>query len=108
MTINESIVLVRFPEAGRAYQALSELRQLDAGLTGLSVRSAALLERRRFDATVERQPTSAVTAEMEAAAAAFEAAQKEANRVLRERKGAEFRAKVDERVDTVKEKLHIG
>ncbi|MEJ1110871.1 MULTISPECIES: hypothetical protein [unclassified Kribbella] len=203
MTINKSIAVVRFSEASQAYQALSELRQLDAGLTGLEVRSAALLERRpdgtlrmpeggdstigvgtttgglvgmligvlggplgvllgfgtgalvggvvdidrvtkvdgtlallsreiapgitvliletaettavpldqlaaRFDATVERQPTSAVIAEVEAAAEAAEAAQKEANRVLRERNRAEFRAKVDERVDAVKEKLHIG
>ena len=203
MTVNESIILIRFPEAGRAYQMLSELRQLDAGLSGLDVRSAALLERRpdgtlrvpeggdasigagtatgglvgmligvlggplgvllgfgsgvlvggafdidratsvdgtlaflsreitpgstaliieaaettpvpldqlavRFDATVERQPTAAVRAEVEAAADAAEVAQKEANRVLRERKRAEFRAKADERVGAVKEKLHIG
>jgi uncharacterized membrane protein len=46
MTVNESTLLVRFPEAGPAYQALSELQQLDAALTGLDVRSAALLERR--------------------------------------------------------------
>ena len=203
MTINKSIAVVRFPEASQAYQALSELRQLDAGLTGMELRSAALLERRpdgtlrmpeggdasigagtttgglvgmligvlggplgvllgfgtgalvggvvdidrvtkvdgtlallsreiapgstvlilevaettpvpldqlaaRFDATVERQPASAVIAEVEAAAEATEAAQKEANRVLRERNRAEFRAKVDERVDAVKEKLHIS
>ena len=203
MTVNKSIALVRFPEAGQAYQALSELRQLDAGLSGLEVRSAALMERQpdgtlrmpeggdasigvgtaagglvgmlvgvlggplgvllgfgtgalvggvvdinrvtkvdgtlallsreiapgstvliieaaettpvpldqlaaRFDATVERQSTSAVIAEVEAAGEAAQAAQKEANRVLRERKHTEFRAKADERVGAVKEKLHIG
>ena len=202
MTTTESIILIRFPEPSPAYQALSEVRQLDAGLTSVDVRSAALLERRvdgtlhmpeggdasigagtaigglvgmlvgvlggplglllgfgtgalvggvfdieratnvdgtlallsrqippgstvliieaaettpepldqlaaRLDATVERQPTSAVAAEVEAAAEAAEAAQKEANRVLRERKLAEFRTKVDERVDAVKEKLHL-
>lgn len=34
-------------------------------------------------------------------------AQKEANRVLRERKRAELRAKLDERVRAAKQKLHI-
>jgi uncharacterized membrane protein len=196
-------ILIRFPEASRAYQALSELRHLDAGLTSLDIRSAALLERRpdgtlhmpelgddtigagattggvvgmligmlsgplglllgfgtgalvggvfdlerattvdgalallsreippgstvvileaaettpevvdrlavRYAATVERQPTPAVIAEVEAAAEAAEAAQKEANRVLRERKLVELRAKLDERVEAVKEKLHVG
>jgi hypothetical protein len=46
--------------------------------------------------------------EVEAAAAAAEAAQKEANRVLRERKLAEIKAKVEVKVDAVKEKLHHG
>jgi uncharacterized membrane protein len=58
----------------------------------------------RFNATIERQPAAQVAVEVEAAAAAAEAAQKEANRVLRERKLAEIKAKVD----AVKEKLHHG
>jgi uncharacterized membrane protein len=62
----------------------------------------------RFGATVERQPAAQVTAEVEAADAAAEAAQKEANRVLRERKRTEAKAKIDEKVDAVKEKLHRG
>jgi uncharacterized membrane protein len=62
----------------------------------------------RFDAIVERQPATQVAVEVEAAGAAAEAAQKEANRVLRERKRAEAKAKIDEKVDAVKEKLHHG
>jgi hypothetical protein len=42
----ESIILIRFADAGRAYQAFSELRHLDAGLGSLDIRSAALLQRR--------------------------------------------------------------
>ena len=62
----------------------------------------------RFDATIERQPAAEVSAEVEAAAEASEAAQREADRILRERNRAEFRAKVDDRIDVVKEKLHLG
>jgi uncharacterized membrane protein len=62
----------------------------------------------RFGATIERQPAAQVAVEVEAAEAAAEAAQKEANRVLRERKRAEAKAKIDEKVDAVKEKLHLG
>jgi uncharacterized membrane protein len=60
----------------------------------------------RFQATVERQPAAQVAVEVEAAEAAAEAAQKEANRVLRERKRAGAKAKIDDKVDAVKEKLH--
>jgi hypothetical protein len=60
----------------------------------------------RYGATVERQPAEQVAAEVEAADAAAEAAQKEADRVLRESKRAETKAKIDEKVDAVKEKLH--
>ncbi|MEU7908311.1 DUF1269 domain-containing protein [Actinoplanes sp. NPDC049118] len=60
----------------------------------------------RFGATVERQPAAQVSAEVEAADAAAEAAQKEAGRVLRERKRTEAKAKIDEKLDAVKEKLH--
>lgn len=199
----ESVAIIRFPQTGHAYQALSELRSLDQPLTSLRVRGAALAERRpdgtlhvpehsddtigtgattggligmlfgvlggplglllgfgtgalvggvfdidratnvdgalamlstqippgstvliidavettpepldqlaaRFDATIQRQPTAQVAAEVEAAAAAAEAAQKEANRVLRERKRTEVRAKIGEKVETVKEKLHLS
>lgn len=62
----------------------------------------------RFEATIERQPAAQVAAEVDAAEAAAEAAQKEADRVLRERKRAEVHAKIEEKVDTVKEKLHHG
>jgi uncharacterized membrane protein len=203
MSVTESVVIIRFPESGPAYQALSELRGLGESLTSLEVRSAALVERRpdgtlrvpeqgdtvigagtaaggligslvgvlggplgvllgfgtgalvgglfdidrassvdgalaqlsaqvppggtaliieavettaepldqiaaRFDASIERQPAARVAAEVEAAAVATEAAQKEANRVLSERKRAEVKAKIDEKVDAVKEKLHRG
>lgn len=199
----ESVAIIRFPQAGHTYQALSELRSLDQSLTNLRVRGAALAERRpdgtlrvpehsddtigaggatggligmlfgvlggplgllvgfgtgalvggafdidratsvddalvllsaqippgstvlivdavettpepldqlaaRFDATIQRQPTAQVAAEVEAAAAAAEAAQKEANRVLRERKRAEVRANIGEKVEAVKEKLHLS
>jgi uncharacterized membrane protein len=46
MTTTESVIVIRFPEASYAYQALSELRQLDAGLTSLDISAAILLERR--------------------------------------------------------------
>lgn len=62
----------------------------------------------RFDAIVERQPAGQVAMEVEAAEAAAEAARKEANRVLRERKRAETKAKFDEKVGAVKDKLHHG
>lgn len=42
----ESVAIIRFPQAGQAYQALSELRSLDQPLASLRVRSAALTERR--------------------------------------------------------------
>ena len=45
MTITESLSLIRFPEPGPAYHALSDLRRLDASLSSLDVRSAALVER---------------------------------------------------------------
>ncbi len=60
----------------------------------------------RFGASAQRQPAAQVEIEVEAAAAAAEAAQKEANRVLRERKRTEAHAKVEEKVDALKEKLH--
>ena len=201
MTATESVVVIRFPQAGQAYQALSELRGLTESLATLEVRSAAIVERRpdgtvnvpeggdavigggtaaggllgmlvgvlggplgvlfgfgtgalvgglfdidraaivdsavallsaqipagstalivdavettpqpldqlaaRFDAIVERQPAGQVAMEVEAAEAAAEAARKEANRVLRERKRAETKAKFDEKVGAVKDKLH--
>jgi uncharacterized membrane protein len=62
----------------------------------------------KFDATIQRQPATQVALEVDAAGAAAEAAQKEANRVLRERKRTEAKAKIDEKVEAVKEKLHHG
>ncbi len=62
----------------------------------------------RFEATIERHRAPRVPPEVDAPEAAAEAAQKEADRVLRERKRAEVHAKIEEKVDTVKEKLHHG
>lgn len=62
----------------------------------------------RFGASVERQPAAQVSAEVEAAEAAAEAAQQEAGRVLRERKRAEAKAKLEDKFDAVTEKLHRG
>jgi uncharacterized membrane protein len=62
----------------------------------------------RFAATIERQPATQVAVEVSAAEAAAEAARKEADRVLRERKHAEAKAKLDQKVEAVKEKLHLG
>ncbi|ADJ47119.1 hypothetical protein AMES_5294 [Amycolatopsis mediterranei S699] len=62
----------------------------------------------RYGTTVERQPAAQLTAEVEAADAAAEAARKEARRVLRERKRIEAKAKIDEKIGAVKEKLHHG
>lgn len=201
MTASESVVIIRFAQPSQAYQALSELRELNESQASLEVRSAALVERTPdgslrvpeqndaiigvgtaaggllgtvvgvlggplgvllglgtgaliggafdidravgvestvallsaqipagstvlvldvvedapepldklaagFGATVERQPAAQVAAEVEAADAATEAAQKEADRVLRERRRAAAHAKLDEKLDTVKEKLH--
>jgi uncharacterized membrane protein len=60
----------------------------------------------RFGASVERQAAERVAAEVEAADAAAEAAQKEADRVLLQSKRAEAKAKVEEKLDAVKEKMH--
>jgi uncharacterized membrane protein len=56
----------------------------------------------RFGAGVERQPAEQVAAEVEAADEAAAAAQKEAGRVLRQRK----RAEAKDKLEMVKEKLH--
>ena len=56
----------------------------------------------RFGASVERQPAELVAAEVEAADEAAAAAQKEADRVLRQRK----RAEAKDKLEAVKEKLH--
>ncbi len=45
MTAIESVAIVRFPQSSQAYQALSELRELNESLASLEVRSAALVER---------------------------------------------------------------
>jgi uncharacterized membrane protein len=46
MAATESIVIIRFPQSSKAYQALSELRGLGDSLASLQVRSAALVQRR--------------------------------------------------------------
>lgn len=56
----------------------------------------------RFGASIERQPAELVAAEVEAADEAAAAAQKEADRVLRQR----TRAEAKDKLETVKEKLH--
>lgn len=45
MTTTESVAIIRFPDSGQAYQALSDLRGLADTLTSIEVRSAALVER---------------------------------------------------------------
>lgn len=45
MTTTESIAVIRFPQSGQAYQAVSDLRGLADSLTSIEVRSAALVER---------------------------------------------------------------
>jgi uncharacterized membrane protein len=201
MSVTESVGIIRFPQPGQAYQALSELRGLGESLTSIDVRGAALVERTtdgtlrvpeqrdqiigagtaaggllgmlagvlggplgvllgfgtgalvggafdvdratsvdsalsllsaqippgstalivdvaettqepldqlaaRFGATVQRQAAEQVAVEVATAEAAAEAAQREADRVLRERKRAEVHAKVDEKLATVRERLH--
>ncbi len=57
---------------------------------------------------VTRQPVAKVMSELEAAEEAADAAAREARRVVREKRKAEFHAGVDERVGKVKEKVHAS
>lgn len=45
MTATQSVVIIRFPQPSRAYQAASELRGLGESLTSVELRGAALVER---------------------------------------------------------------
>ena len=55
-----------------------------------------------------RRPVAEVTAELDAAEEAADAAAREARAAVREQRKAEFEAGVEERVGTLKEKLHVS
>ena len=57
---------------------------------------------------VTRRPVAEVMAELEAAQEAADAAAREARRVVRDKRKAEVKAGVDERVGGLKEKLHVS
>ena len=57
---------------------------------------------------VTRRPVAEVMGELEAAEDAADAAAREARRMMREQRKAEFSAGVDERVGKLKEKLHVS
>src|SRR6476646_178636 len=57
---------------------------------------------------VTRRPVAEVMGELDAAEEAADAAAREARRVVRETRKAEFHAGVDERVGKAKEKLHVA
>ena len=57
---------------------------------------------------VTRRPVAEVMGELDAAEEAADAAAREARRVVRETRKAEFQAGVDERVGKAKEKLHVA
>jgi uncharacterized membrane protein len=57
---------------------------------------------------VTRRPAYEVLAEVEAAEEAADAAAKEAHRVMNEQRKAELTGKLDERINKVKEKLHVS
>ena len=57
---------------------------------------------------VTRRPVAEVMSELEASEAAAEAAAHEARRTLREERKAKVTADFDERVGSMKEKLHIS
>ena len=57
---------------------------------------------------VTRRPVDEVRGELDAAEEAADAAAREARRVVREKRKAEFHAGVDEHVGKLKEKLHVS
>ena len=65
-------------------------------------------EMARLDGEVTRRPVAEVMNELEAAEDAADAAAREARRAIREQRKAEVHAGVEERVGTLKEKLHVS
>jgi uncharacterized membrane protein len=65
-------------------------------------------EMKKLGGEVTRRPVAEVMAELEAAEEAADAAAREARRALREKRKTEAKAGVDERVEKLKEKLHVS
>lgn len=65
-------------------------------------------EMTKLGGDVTRRPVGEVMAELEAAQDAADAAAREARRTMREQHAAQFKAGIDERVGTLKEKLHVA
>ena len=65
-------------------------------------------EMKKLDGEVTRRPLAEVMSELEAAEDAADAAAREARRTIREQRKAELTAGVEERVGSLKEKLHIS
>ena len=65
-------------------------------------------EMAKLGGEVTRRPVAEVMDELEASEAAAEAAAREARRELREQRKTEVKADFDERVGTLKEKLHVA
>jgi uncharacterized membrane protein len=65
-------------------------------------------EMSKLGGEVTRRSAAEVMSELEAAEDAADAAAREARRTLREKRKAEFHTGVDERVGTLKEKLHVS
>ena len=65
-------------------------------------------EMAKLDGEVTRRPVVDVMAELEAAEEAADAAAREARKKLREKRKAELTADLDQRVESLKEKLHVA
>jgi len=65
-------------------------------------------EMAKLGGEVTRRPVAEVMDELEAAQDAADAAAREARRAVREKRKAELKADVDERVGNLKEKLHVS
>jgi uncharacterized membrane protein len=65
-------------------------------------------EMTELEGEVTRRPVAEVMDELEAAGEAAEAAAREARRALRKKRKAKLTASLDERVGTLKEKLHVS
>ena len=65
-------------------------------------------EMAKLDGEVTRRPVVEVMAELEAAEEAADAAAREARKKLRETRKAELTENLDARVESLKEKLHVG
>ena len=65
-------------------------------------------EMAKLGGEVTRQPVADVMDELEAAEAAADAAAREARRALGQKRKAELSADLDERIESLKEKLHVA